>query len=510
MNVHQPSPQSAEFQQWLRALIGSAAHRKTDAARSALQSEIEQAIEAGIKKRLAVILEGIGDAFYSLDNEWRFTYLNRAAEAFYGLPREQMLGRVIWDMFPWSEGTELRERYEQILNSGEPASFESKAVSSPGRYLEFHVFPYEGGLGVSFRDWTERRRAEEELLESQAQLKALADNIPLGMCYQMTDGADQSGRRLVYMSQTCERVTGIPAADVIANPGLLYNLVLPEYRERMFAKEIEAYQGDKSFDFEIEMLHAKTGQIRWHRIVVTPRHLSDGQRVWDGIQIDITDHKRAEERLRLLVNELNHRVKNTLATVQSLAAQSFSKTGTPADEIMAGSRHAFDSRLFALARGHDLLTQESWEGANLSDVLRQAFAPYRRAPEKDDIISFDGPDLRLPPAIALSLSMAMHELCTNALKYGALKNPDGKISVAWTIADNAGEPRLMMRWQERGGPPVAAPSRKGFGSRLIEQGLARELNGKVELVFERSGLVCMIDVPLCWASSQQFFACPET
>src|SRR6185295_11312011 len=111
--------------------------------------------------------------------------------------------------------------------------------------------------------------------------------------------------------------------DVQANPGLLYNLVLPEHRQRILDRELEGHRALKEFETEFEMWHAKTGEARWHRVIVTPRKLENGGTVWDGIQIDITEHKRSEEHLRLLLNELNHRVKNTLATVQSLAAQSF-------------------------------------------------------------------------------------------------------------------------------------------------------------------------------------------
>ncbi|MGO4572824.1 sensor histidine kinase [Microvirga sp. 2TAF3] len=461
-----------------------------------MQNEVARAIDAGVEERLSVLLEGIGDSFYALDREWRFTYINRTAEAYYGIPHQDMLGRVIWDVFPWSAGTELRQRYEQVFASGEPASFEAEAVSAPGHYLEFHIFPYNGGLGVSFRDWTERRRAEEEMRESQARLRALADNMPLGMVYQMTDDADHEIRRLIYMSQTCEHLTGVPAEDVRVNPGLLYELVLPKYRAQMFEKEIEAHREEKPFDLEIEMRHARTGEIRWHRIVVTPRRLANGTRVWDGTQIDITDHKRAEEHLHLLVNELNHRVKNTLATVQSLAAQSFSKTGTDADGALAKARHAFEARLFALARGHDALTRENWEGARLAEIVDQAFAPYRREQDNGNILETEGPDLRIAPSMALSLSMALHELCTNALKYGALSVAGGCICIAWSVAEDCAGNRLTMRWEERGGPPVKPPTRKGFGSRLIEGGLSRELNGSVRLAYEPAGVVCTIDVPL--------------
>jgi PAS domain S-box-containing protein len=487
----------AEMQELVDALTAALSSRKAqDSIETAMQKAAASSVETGVDARLSVVLEGIGDAFYALDKDWRFTYINRAAEAFYGIPREKMLGQVIWDVFPWSAGTDLRARYEQVFLSGESHSFEGQAVSSPDRYVEFHVFSYNGGVAVSFRDWTERRRAEEELRETQARLSALADNLPIGMVYQMLETDNFFSRRFIYLSASCERLNGIPAERALENPFLLYELLLPEHRDRMFAKQVESYRERKPFDMEVALRHAQTGETRWQRIVATPRELPSGGVVWDGIQIDITDHKRAEEHLKLLVNELNHRVKNTLAIVQSLAMQSFPKTGPNGDDGFASARNAFEARLFALARGHDVLTRENWESASLEKIVNEAFAAYRNRPSGDDVFEIEGEDLRVTPSMALSLSMALHELCTNALKYGALKTPGGRVRISWTTTSASNGNRLYMLWKETGGPPVTPPAHKGFGSRLIERGLARELNGTVELAYEPSGVVCTIDVPL--------------
>jgi two-component sensor histidine kinase len=185
-------------------------------------------------------------------------------------------------------------------------------------------------------------------------------------------------------------------------------------------------------------------------------------------------------------------VKNTLVTVQSLAAQSFGNIGESNDRV-AAARGAFEARLFALARGHDLLTRQNWEGASLTEIVDQAFVAFRESSDDCRRIQVTGEDLRVTPQMALSLSMVLHELCTNALKYGSLKAPDGRVLVTWQVSDDA---RLILRWQERDGPPVVAPARRGFGSRLIQDGLARELNGVVHLDYELSGVVCTIDVPL--------------
>lgn len=488
---------SFDLEQLTSDLVASISATPRGALNGALQQALAHTVEAKVNAQLSVLLEGIGDAFYSLDEHWRFNYINRAAESYFGLPRQTMLHKVIWDVFPASEGTDLRRRYEEVFLFGAPLSFEAEAVGRQGRYLEFHVFPYNGGIGVSFRDWTERRRAEEELRASEARLSALANNAPACMFYQTTHSPEYHSRKVLYVSKTCERLTGVSAEEAQANPDLLYSLVLPEHRERMLERRLESLRDIKECEEEFEIRHARTGETRWHRIIATPRKLENGGIVWDGIQIDITDHKRSEEHLRLLINELNHRVKNTLATVQSLASQSFRGLKTSTVQDLPALHATFEARLFALARGHDILTRENWEGASLGEIVAQAFAAYRDASDDCSRIQIDGPDLRVAPPMALSLSMALHELCTNAVKYGALGAIDGHVHVSWSTIKSLTGLRLVMRWEEHGGPLVVAPTRKGFGSRLIQQGLARELNGEVHLIYEPRGVICTIDVPLC-------------
>jgi two-component sensor histidine kinase len=208
-----------------------------------------------------------------------------------------------------------------------------------------------------------------------------------------------------------------------------------------------------------------------------------------GVAFDITERKLWEERQRLLINELNHRVKNTLATVQSIAMQSFRDTGAASGANFT----AFQNRLFALARAHDILTRDNWEGAELREIVGEVVEPYcRQSGGRCDI---EGPRLRLTPSMALALSMAVHELATNAAKYGSLSVSTGQVSISWTIMP--GEPKhLSLIWQERGGPRVAPPTRRGFGTRLIERSLAQELAGDVNLAYDPSGVVCTIKAPL--------------
>jgi two-component sensor histidine kinase len=203
--------------------------------------------------------------------------------------------------------------------------------------------------------------------------------------------------------------------------------------------------------------------------------------------VDISHRKAHEERQLLLINELNHRVKNTLATVQSIAAQSFR-------DVAGDQLQWFEGRLLALSNAYDVLTRENWESATIRELLATVIAPLS-GPDCGRF-TVSGPDLRLSPRVALSLSMALHELCTNAAKYGALSNDTGTVQVRWSLAGANGSLRLCLRWEEAGGPPVEPPRRKGFGSRLITSGVAHELSAEVRLEFPTTGVVCEIDAPL--------------
>ena len=202
----------------------------------------------------------------------------------------------------------------------------------------------------------------------------------------------------------------------------------------------------------------------------------------------VLERKRTEEHQRLLLNELNHRVKNTLAVIQSIASQTFRGEAAAPE-----ARRAFESRLTALAGAHDLLTGRNWEAALLSEVVERAGNGCGAVPGR---LRAEGEDVEIPPRTAVSIAMALHELCTNAVKYGALSNDAGMVTVRWSISGGPGERRLRLTWIESGGPPVAPPARRGFGSRMIERGLASELGGTVALEFLPEGVRCVVDAPL--------------
>ena len=190
-----------------------------------------------------------------------------------------------------------------------------------------------------------------------------------------------------------------------------------------------------------------------------------------------------------MLQELNHRVKNSLASVQAIALQTLSSATTLAD-----FKPAFMARLMALSNTHNLLAVDAWNSVGLREIIASELAPYD--PEGASCADLVGEDVQLNPNTALALAMAVHELATNAGKYGALSVSEGRVAVEWDTRPADGGTRLRLRWREHHGPPVVPPQRNGFGSRLITEGLTLQLDGTATLAFEPTGLECCIDIPL--------------
>jgi PAS domain S-box-containing protein len=237
-----------------------------------------------------------------------------------------------------------------------------------------------------------------------------------------------------------------------------------------------------------ELVNGSDGQSRTWISTKAPMHGADGAVIGlVGISVDITEQKRARDRLRLMVNELNHRVKNTLATVQAITSQ----TLRGLDPVL---RRSLDSRLLALASAHDVLTRESWERGTLQDVVTEALIAF----DGWDAARFwiSGPPVSLRPTAVLAIAMGLHELATNALKFGALSDASGRVEIRWETTGGE-EPLLRFFWTERNGPNVSPPDRQGFGLRLLERTLAQDLRGTTMISFDDPrGVVCRIEAPL--------------
>ena len=210
----------------------------------------------------------------------------------------------------------------------------------------------------------------------------------------------------------------------------------------------------------------------------TPLFGSDGELIGGvNMLIDLTEQKRADAQQRGLIDELNHRVKNTLATIQSLAAQT-----------LRGGDGEFEGRLLALSRVHDQLTRNAWEWADLAAIARDTVLPG----VANGRVRIEGPSVRLTPRIALAMGMVLHELASNASRHGALSTPAGSVALAWRVDGQI----LHVDWREEGGPAVAPPTRRGFGTRLVERSVANELGGHPSIAFSAAGVHCTMEIPL--------------
>ena len=251
-----------------------------------------------------------------------------------------------------------------------------------------------------------------------------------------------------------------------------------------------AFDGQVGEDPEIRY-RRKDDSIFWGTVFVSPVRNEAGEIIQHFASfMDTTRHKKEEDRLRFLLDELNHRTQNTLATVLAIARQTLS--GVVEKKV----NDVFEGRILALSKAQSLLGRTSWDRVGLHHVLDRILEPFGLHDQRRDLFHLAGADVRLQPKAALSLAMVFHELATNSGKYGALSVDAGQVAITWDVEATTNGQRMRLLWKESGGPPVAPPTRKGFGSRLIERGLAQELNGEVRLDYRPSGVSCEIAMPL--------------
>jgi PAS domain S-box-containing protein len=330
-----------------------------------------------------------------------------------------------------------------------------------------------------------REGAEKDLRANEERLRLATEAGKVGVWEW-----DVVGDRVAW-TDSLYAMHGVSREQLEATSGAISQLTHPEDRERLTEAIRKSVATGEPCEVEFRAVRPD-GEIVWlFTSVGTVREKGKVVRLL-GATIDITERKQSDAQRDLLVAELSHRVKNTLATVISIAHQSFSK-GLSVEE----ARASFDGRIRALAQTHGRLAEGNWSGVPFETIVSDELAPYRR----DDGVNVraSGPWTILAPKQAVVLGMAFHELATNAAKYGALSNKNGVVDIAWEMDRPQSE--LRIRWAESGGPAVAAPRRSGFGRLLLERALAADLQGKVSLDFAESGLRCDITVPIDGASA---------
>ncbi|MBX9698937.1 MAG: PAS domain S-box protein [Acetobacteraceae bacterium] len=457
----------------------AAGRAELEAARSAIAAlHAMQAAARESEERLRGLLQGAADyAVIALDDAGRITLWNAGARALFGWQEAEVLGQPSAILFTDEDRGKEAPSAEmaQALAEGRSSVERWHRRRDGSRFFGIQfLMPLRdghpaGGFLKIVRDRTEERRVADERRRSNEWLHLILESATEYAIFTL-----DRERRVSSWNAGAQRVLGFAEDAILGRSGDI--LFTPEDRAA----------GAPEREFALAVNEGRAVNERWHV-------RADGSRIWssglvmplrdpaDGclkIMRDMTEQRRAAETQQVLVGELNHRVKNILMAVQSLAEQTIRTTDTPSAFVTA-----LRGRLAAMARAHDLLTSRAWEGADLAELVRVALAPWLG----EGRIALAGPAVSLHPRQALALSMALHELATNALKYGGLSVPAGRVSIAWRVQDG-----VELRWEESGGPPVQPPTRQGFGSRVLNRALAAELGGAIDLRFAPSGVTCAI------------------
>lgn len=464
------------------------------------------------------VFDRISTPYMLMDHDLTIIEMNQAYIDVTGRPREDMQGRYVFDAFP-SEGESRRLLEESLLRTRDTGETDVIAVlhyaipqADGGVYDSYwsathtHV-PSPDGRGFvlqNTQDITELRRLKDDAFRPEAPptTAMLGDSI-LRRVEVLQSQSIQIRRLFMRAPSFVAVLRGPDHVFDFANEAYLRLIgrqdvvgktlaeALPEIREQGFIPLLDEVRssGEPFIGREVPVMLAREPgappEERFLDFIYQPIVEADGS--VSGVFVegsDMTDRVLASQRQRLLLDELNHRVKNTLATVQAIAQQTLRGATTP--QTFAA---AFEARLLALSQTHNALTDSQWAGAGLKQILIQELGPYGA-----ERIRMDGPDVHLPARVALSLGMVFHELATNAAKYGALST-SGRLLLDWSLPGGGGD-LLRFAWRETGGPAARAPDRRGFGSRLIERSITGELRGTIEADYGEDGLVVRFDVPL--------------
>jgi len=303
--------------------------------------------------------------------------------------------------------------------------------------------------------------------------------------------AKAAGNPLIFANDSFLALTGYSRGEVL---GQAFNsLMAPGGAPDMLEAIKVDFERDDGEGHDTEIRYCrKDGSVLWATVFISPVKNEVGEVVQHFASfVDTTRHKKEQDRLRFLLNELDHRTQNTLATVLAIARQTL--RGIVDGKVLA----LFEGRILALSKTHSLLGSASWGRVVLRNVVDLILEPFGLHDQRKERFTLEAKaDIRLRPKAALSLAMVFHELATNSAKYGALSVDDGRVTMSWGVECRADGEWMRLLWKESGGPRLVQPTRKGFGSRLIERGLAQELNGEVRLDYDPSGVSCEVVMPL--------------
>jgi PAS domain S-box-containing protein len=480
-------------------------------------------------QRLAAVVESSDDAILSLDLDGTIATWNGGAEKLFGYDAEEIVGRSVTILIPGDRAGEEPAILERVGRGERVQQYETVRLRKDGRAvpISLSVSPIVDAAGTVIgaskiaRDMTERKRAEESLA------KRMDEQIAL---YEFTDRLFRAGSvQNIYESalDAIVRTMGCARASILLfdESGVMkfvaWRRLSDRYREAVeghspWKRETKNPEPISFGDIECTELDASLkatvkaeGIAALAFIPLTARGELVGKfmtyyeapHIFTHAEMDLAvtiarqlgfglervraeeERRKAEEAKELLVSESRHRIKNTLAIVQAIASQTLRRTQV--DDLQS-----FVARLHALSEAHEVLTSENWDWASLRDVVGRALKPF----QVKGRFSVRGPVVWVPAKTSLTLTLCLHELATNAAKYGALSNGSGRVHITWKLIGNGEQNKLRLSWREIGGPPVTAPERKGFGSLLIEQSFSGEGDSHVD--FRPDGVRCSLELAL--------------
>ncbi len=457
-----------------------------------IEAEFQTAVSLrSVDRRLLNLLQVSPLAIIEYDARSTAIFHNRTARLLFEIDEfEAVLPTIDWRQLPAPDlALDPALSPENILLSGVAINGDRYRLKVGARaattIVQVYGVPIYNDLGtlagclMKLADITSQQETQQQLTINRARLNALFESLPLGIAI-----ADAKSGEVIDWNKRAEEMFG-PAliSRIITQEGSAYDRegnIVPAEDYPLH----QLLQADKrKIDMEILTMLAD-GRKRWLRLLGARICDDDDNLIGAAVAaLDIDENVRSVERQKMLVDELNHRVKNTLAVVRSLASQSLQGSD------IGPARTAFEARLQALSMAHDILSELNWHDISLHQLIGVITRPVDPEHRR---IKAEGPPFVMMPRLAITMALALHELTTNALKYGALSDAHGRVAITWTLAPAGHGQDLHLRWQETGGPAVSAPSQTGFGTRMLQQALALELDGNVKLHFEPAGLTCEI------------------
>ena len=463
-----------------------------------------------LSQRLSAIVESSNDAIISKNLEGIIQSWNRAAERIFGYTADEIVGKSILTLFPAERRHEETDILAKIRRGERIEHYETLRRRKDGTLIDVSItvsplFDAEGrvvGASKIARDVSGRRRIDSMARHFAAIVESSEDTI----ISKDLNGIIQS------WNKAAERMFGYTAEEIVGKPVLT---LIPEERHHEEDEILSRIRRDDRIEHFETVRRRKDGSLveisltispvkdEYGRIVGASKIARDitGQKEAERLlrqqtqrlealnraaQLEIEHRKRAEAARELLLHEIKHRVKNTLGTVQAMASQTFR-------EAPRAEKDAFVARLQALSEAHDLLTQRNWDTVTTTEIIERSLAPF--CDGRAGRVTLSGPSIELSPNKGLLIALLLHELGTNAVKYGALSNLAGTVSLMWHEEQHRGKRCLELLWREQNGPAVIEPRRRGFGTQMIERALQAE-RGKAEFAFEPAGLIAHLWVGL--------------